>query len=288
MYYLCAMKFRTLAILLIFFLALSVRAQEDTLRIVRDSLQLKKDTGGGAPTVEPFRIQADERVDVDLSQLPEDSSIHIPIQKPSLLVPYYTNPSPLFKGDYSTGGLMFAHRHGILMGAGGQTTLPGIGRSNDASLTYFHFFNPRWTLSVGVDANKMHMNHFTGQSFGTSATLSYRATDRLAFNVFGGYSSGYVSGRQSYRYGGTVGFDMTEHFGMEMGVQRYYNPLRGGWETVPIATPYYRFKNGEKIGFDVGGMLYQIFRSASFKGAVKSGARPNPTIVPQKPRIEIR
>ena len=81
---------------------------------------------------------------------------------------------------------------------------------------------------------------------------------------------------------------MTEHFGMEMGVQRYYNPLRGGWETVPIAIPYYKFNNGAKMGLDVGGLIYQIFRNASFKGSVKSGARPNPTIAPQGPRIEIR
>lgn len=281
------MKSNTLTILLIFLLTLNVRAQEDTLRIVQDSLQIKKDIVNKSLST-PFQMKADERIDMPLPQLSKNSSIHVPIQKPSLLLPYYTNPSPLFKGDYNTGGLMFAHRHGILMGSGSQTTLPGIGRSNDASLAYIHSFNPQWTLTVGVDANKMHMNHFTGQSFGTSATLSYQATDRLTFNVFGGYNSGYVPGRQSYRYGGTIGFGMTEHFGMEMGVQRYYNPLRGGWETVPIAIPYYKFNNGAKMGLDVGGLIYQIFRNASFKGSVKSGARPNPTIAPQGPRIEIR
>ena len=67
---------------------------------------------------------------------------------------------------------------------------------------------------------------------------------------------------------------------MEMGVQRYYNPLRGGWETVPIAAPYFKFNNGAKFGIDVGGLLYEIFRDASFHREMKKGNRPNPTIAP--------
>ena len=268
-------------------LVLNVWAQEDTLRIIRDSLQMKSQ---GEALVSPIQTSAHERVDVPVSSsLPFDSSsLRLNLTRPSLIIPYATNPSPLFLGDYSTSGILFAHRNGALVGAGGQTSIPGIGRSNDASLMYIHSLGSQWSFSVGVDANKMHMNHFTGQAFGASGTLSYQATDRLTFNVFGGYNSGYMPGRQSYRYGGTVAWDITERFGMEMGVQRYYNPLRGGWETVPIAVPTYKFNNGAKVGFDVGGLLYQIFHSASFNSSVKSGKRPNPTIAPQGPRIEIR
>ena len=281
------MKKRIVTLLLMGLLVLNGWAQEDTLRIIRDSLQMKPQ---GEALVSPIQTSAHERVDVPVSSsLPFDSSsLRLNLTRPSLIIPYATNPSPLFLGDYSTSGILFAHRNGALVGAGSQTSIPGIGRSNDASLMYIHSLGSQWSFSVGVDANKMHMNHFTGQAFGASGTLSYQATDRLTFNVFGGYNSGYMPGRQSYRYGGTVAWDMTERFGMEMGVQRYYNPLRGGWETVPIATPYYKFNNGAKMGFDVGGLLYQIFHSVSFKNSMNSGARPNPTIVPQGPRIEIR
>ena len=260
---------------------LCVCAQEDTVRIARDSLKLWQ----GKALENPSSISFDERIEMPLPNTSADTIIRFSLQKPSLIVPYYTNPSPMFKGDYSTAGILLHHRHGALMGAGNQTTLPGIGRSNSASLSYIHALGDRWTLQVGVDANKMLMSHFTGQSFGASGTLSYQAADRLSFHVFGGYNGGYVSGMQSYRYGGSVAWDMTERFGMEMGVQRYYNPMRGGWETVPIATPYYRFNNGAKVGFDVGGLLYQIFHSASFKS---NPQRVNPTIGPPRPRIEIR
>ena len=285
------MKQRIIIFLLMGMLALNGWAQEDTLRITRDSLQMRSQ---GEALVSPIESSVHERVDVPFSSsLPSDSSsLRLNLTRPSLIIPYATNPSPLFKGDYSTSGILLAHRYGALVGAGSQTSLPIIGRSNDASLTYFHSFGSQWSFSVGIDANKMHMNHFTGQSFGASGTLSYQTSDRLAFNVFGGYNSGYVSGMQSYRYGGTVAWDMTDRFGMEVGVQRYYNPLRGGWETVPIAVPTFKFNNGAKVGFDLGGALYQILHSISInksmRNSMKRDYRPNPTIGPQGPRIEIR
>ena len=195
-------------------LALNGWAQEDTLRIIRDSLQMKPQ---GEALVSPIESSVHERVDVLVSSsLPFDSSsLRLNLTRPSLIIPYATNPSPLFLGDYSTSGILFTHRNGALIGAGSQTSIPGIGRSNDASLMYIHSLSSQWSFSIGLDANKMHMNHFTGQAFGASGTLTYQASDRLAFNVFGGYNSGYVPGRQSYRYGGTVAWDITERFGME-------------------------------------------------------------------------
>ena len=271
-----------------YFFALSIWAQEDTLRVNRDSLRPILKESKGTQFI-PFQVPVDKRMDVSLLQkYSTDSSFHLSFKKPSFIIPYYTNPSPMFKGDYHTSGTLFACRNGMMTGFGSQTSLPGIGRSNDVSFIYTHYISPQWNFSVGMNVNKLHMSHFTGQSFGVSGTLSYLANDRLTFNVFGGYQSGYVSGMQSYHFGGSIGMDMSERFGMELGVQRYYNPLRGGWETVPIATPYFKFNNGSKFGFDVGGLLYEIFRDTSFKNNIKNGHVPNPTIAPSRPRIEIR
>ena len=49
--------------------------------------------------------------------------------KESLRLPYQTNPSLLFRGDYSTSGVLRQFPHGMLFGSGGQTSVPGIGRS---------------------------------------------------------------------------------------------------------------------------------------------------------------
>lgn len=103
--------------------------------------------------------------------------------KESLRLPYQTNPSLLFRGDYSTSGVLRQFPHGMLFGSGGQTSVPGIGRFNNASLGYQHAFNQRLTLQLGVDAMKINMIHSTGQAFSTSGALRYQASDRVAFKV---------------------------------------------------------------------------------------------------------
>ena len=60
-----------------------------------------------------------------------------------------------------------------------------------------------------------------------------------------------------------MSLDMSERFGMEVGVQRYYDAYRGRWETVPVVIPYYNFDKF-KLSLDVGGILYEILRNTVF------------------------
>lgn len=201
--------------------------------------------------------------------------------KESLRLPYQTNPSLLFRGDYSTSGVLRQFPHGMLFGSGGQTSVPGIGRFNNASLGYQHAFNQRLTLQLGVDAMKINMIHSTGQAFSTSGALRYQASDRVAFKVFGSYAIGNTYGMDTHRYGATMSLDMSERFGMEVGVQRYYDAYRGRWETVPVVIPYYNFDKF-KLSLDVGGILYEILRNTVFDNRGGSGGA---TIAP--PRFQM-
>ena len=149
----------------------------------------------------------------------------------------------------------------------------------------FNIWAQEDTLRIVRDSLRM-MQETSGEM--SIVPLLFPANDRLTFNVFGGYHSGYVPSGQNYHFGGTIGMEVSERFGMEMGVQRHYNPLRGGWETIPIAVPYFKFNNGAKFGLDVGGLLYEIFRDNSFKREIRNGNFSNPTIAPHRPRIEIR
>lgn len=202
-------------------------------------------------------------------------------KKESLRLPYQTNPSLLFRGDYSTSGVLRQFPHGMLFGSGGQTSVPGIGRFNNASLGYQHAFNQRLTLQLGVDAMKINMIHSTGQAFSTSGALRYQASDRVAFKVFGSYAIGNTYGMDTHRYGATMSLDMSERFGMEVGVQRYYDAYRGRWETVPVVIPYYNFDKF-KLSLDVGGILYEILRNTVFDNRGGSGGA---TIAP--PRFQM-
>ena len=208
---------------------------------------------------------------------------HIPrfSLKRDISLPYQTNPSLLFRGDYSTSGVLRQFPHGMLFGSGGQTSVSGIGRFNNASLGYQHAFNQRLTLQLGVDAMKINMIHSTGQAFNTSGALRYQASDRVAFKVFGSYAIGNTYGMDTHRYGATMSLDMSERFGMEVGVQRYYDAYRGRWETVPVVIPYYNFDKF-KLSLDVGGILYEILRNTVFDNRGGSGGA---TIAP--PRFQM-
>ena len=72
--------------------------------------------------------------------------------------------------------------------------------------------------------------------------------------------------REHYRDGWMIRFllilrtDFTNRFGVDVGVQRYYD-VRQGWRTAPMVAPSYKFRKF-KLGIDVGGLFYEAVRSA--------------------------
>lgn len=214
---------------------------------------------------------------------------HIPrfSLKRDISLPYQTNPSLLFRGDYSTGGVLHQFDHGALFGSGSQTSMAGIGRFNSASLGYQHIFNEQFELQVRANALKLNMSHITGQAFSTSGAFLYHPSDRVTLKVFGSYDIGNSYGMSTHNYGATMSVDMSDRFGMEMGVQRYYDAMSGRWETVPVMIPYYHFDKFT-LGLDVGGIIYEILRNAVFDKNRGIGGPSGPTIGPPRMHIPIR
>lgn len=265
----------------LFFLFISglqlLSAQEDSARFTLDSMLIKPKAAFQLPSVNllPEKTVYPLINPIQLGDLPSFSL------KEELRIPYHINPSPLFRGDYSTGGVLRQFPHGAVFGSGSQTSLPGIGRFNNASLGYQHIFNDRLSLQLRANAMKINMSHITGQAFSTAGRLTYRASDRVAFNVFGSYDIGNSYGMSTNSYGATISLDMSERFGMEVGAQRYYDAMRGGWQTVPVVIPYYRFEKF-KLGLDVGGIMYEILRNVVFDKRGGGDFGGGPTIRPPK------
>ena len=265
----------------VFFLFISglqlLSAQEDSTRFTLDSMLIKPKAAFQLPSVNllPEKTVYPLINPIQLGDLPSFSL------KEELRIPYHINPSPLFRGDYSTGGVLRQFPHGAVFGSGSQTSLPGIGRFNNASLGYQHIFNDRLSLQLRANAMKINMSHITGQAFSTAGRLTYRASDRVAFNVFGSYDIGNSYGMSTNSYGATMSLDMSERFGMEVGAQRYYDAMRGGWQTVPVVIPYYRFEKF-KLGLDVGGIMYEILRNVVFDKRGGGDFGGGPTIRPPK------
>lgn len=257
-------------------------AQEAYKRIIFDPIQIKRMEEIKLPKLELFPGKAAELplypVQQQSFRLPDFSL------KNSYALPYYTNPAPLFRGDFSTNGVLKQFPNGALFGSGSQTSMAGLGRFNEASLGYLHTFNSKLAMQLSVDAVKMNMSHITRQAFSTSGSLTYQLSDQVGFKVFGTYDIGNSYGMSTHSYGATMSFDMSKRFGLEAGVERYYDPMRGRWETVPIVIPYYRFDKFT-LGLDVGGILYEVLRNVVFD---KRGDRGGPTIAPPRPSIPIR
>ena len=68
-----------------------------------------------------------------------------------------------------------------------------------------------------------------------------------------------------------------------MGVQRYYDAMRGRWETVPVVIPSNRF-NKFTLGLDVGGLVYEILRTLVFDKKDNG----SPTIAPPRFSVPVR
>ena len=267
---------------LLLFIPQLLGAQEnnDSVRMARDNELLK-----------PTEILPHSTIDL----LPEKEIAYpvSPTEEPGrmprlslnsgIYIPYHVNPSPLFKGDYSTNGVLHQFAHGTLFGSGSQTSLAGIGRFNNATLGYQHVFNEKFELQVRANAMKINMSHITGQAFSTSGAMSYHVSDRISLNLFGSYYLGNSYGMNTNSYGASMTVNMSERFSMEMGVQRYYNAMSGKWEIVPVVIPTYKFKKLE-LGLDVGAILYEVLREAVFDNRQSSG----PTMAPPRLSLPIR
>ena len=226
----------------------SVKLNTDSLIMLREHMM--------SPQVGEYSADFRENMLNDpMTEIPEVQNIEFKLRKPFYIPPYYSNSSPRFYGDYTTGGRIFPNFYG----SGMQETLPGLGRLNQASLFYRYDLNDYFSIQAGVNAVKYNFPMSVGQSLGTFGSITYHPTDRLRISAFGSYSPDSRYGFNRNTYGAAVGYDFTDRFGMEVGVQRYYDPQRG-WQTIPIVTPYYKF-NKFDLGIDVGGILYEILRS---------------------------
>ena len=265
------MKIRTFIFPIFCCLATNIYTQENITRVWKDSLKIisKENIDNQSSIVKPFNIEGDMpeiKIEMEAQQM---GIQEIKLRRP-FYMPYHTNPSPMFYGDYSTGGMIAPN----LYGYGSQSTLPGIGRINEASLMYQYNINDYWEIQAGLNATKFNFPFSIGQSFGTSGAVIYRPNEKLSFRAFGSYAPASAYGFQMSSFGGTIGYEFNDRWGMEVGAERIYDPMRRSWDTRPIAIPYYKF-NKTKIGLDVGGILYEIIRSAKFKN--QGG---NPTIMP--------
>lgn len=209
---------------------------------------------------------ADLKLDYKTSGLADSLAIYQQDWRNSRLTPlprfhYDTNP---YSRDWSSGGVITRMGGGYLTGAGSHTTYPGMGNMANASVAFTMPMGERMQFTAGLTGSKYHFDRSAWNDFGVFGNASFRLNNRLTLNAFGQY---YVN--QQYHsaaalpflgassYGGTLGWRASEHFSLDAGARRIYDPYTNTWRTLPVVQPTFNWL-GAPISFDAGPLIFQL------------------------------
>ncbi len=198
---------------------------------------------------------------------PYRSSWHVPIYPNATFIGWDTGMVSAFGASNSLSGLMGVE-------TGGLALTQNFGRL---------------TLGVYGVAEKYGWYNNLSTTWGFGGTMSVTLNDHLSLHAFGSYQTpvrGVMPAMVPYMststFGGFMRWKSSGIFGIDVGAQSQYNPSLRHWQTAPIVRPFVEISPGNRLGIDVGGILYQIFESANGYGV------HNPTIAPDVPRLIVR
>jgi hypothetical protein len=150
--------------------------------------------------------------------------------------------------------------------SGGADSMPGLLDHESGAITLYQDLG-RWSFSASALADKYRMMGmgFLETRYGVGGTVGYRLNDAISLHAFGYYypNSLMISPAVNpylgtTNFGGFADIQLHKNFGVDTGVRRYLNPMTGQWVTDPIVSPYIKFNNGQKFGFDFGHMLKNL------------------------------
>ena len=234
---------------------------------------------GGGGTVTDYRAAATDSL-----------RLHV---NPEFAVPDETHEMPVIRGGHdvtssSQSGAAFPLWKGGAVGVyGGMDHMPGLLDLNTGSVQFYQDFG-RLHLSLSANANKywMPMQSVLTTQYGFGGHVSYHAASWLTLHAFGNYYAGDLRMSPaispyaySSSYGGYADVLFSEHWGANLGAERYLNPMNGQWETEPIVTPYYKLNNGAKLQLPLGHLI---------KRAIWGRDRQGPPIMPSNVPVMMR
>lgn len=196
--------------------------------------------------------------------------------------------SPLFKGDYNVGGIIWNNRRQFFYGSGYQQHIPGIGVSAQALFGYGYQFNQRLSVSVSGGFSKQVGIMPVISTFGNMGTMvNYTINDHLSLHGFANFNANAYDMRQwNVNYGAYLDWQASDHWGADIGVQRSQDYM-GFEHTQPIIRPYYKMSNGAKLGIDFGGLIQDALNKKKGIGA-GPGIMPSPKQFITMPRVAPR
>ena len=245
-------------------------------RVTAEGFHLQHSTGLDAPTLAP-KLSPMNNVEsprLNAERYIDSLGLHYPdVAVPSRYAVIGANNDliwqlNMFAGDFAREGKIASWYDGFVSGYSGMSTQPMLGSVRWAGAAVTQNFGEHWQASTGITFNKYAVpwNAFNTYSF--NGQLMYTLNSNVSVSAFGIYESAPFfshsnSNRASMLYGGYLTLKTNnDKWGVDMGAQTYRDPATGRSATLPIFRPFYNL-NGQKLGFDLGGLLYQIFRNLS-------------------------
>lgn len=172
------------------------------------------------------------------------------------------------RGDWQINTLnstrLFNPWRGAYVGVSGWAdTMPGLLDRESGSLTLYQNLG-RWSFSASALADKYRYvgMGYLETRYGVGGTVSYQLSNAVSLHAFGYYYGKPMTAGPAIapylstsNYGGYADIKFSKHWGTDLGVQRYLNPMTGKWVTDPIVRPYYKTNGKQKIGIDIGHLL---------------------------------
>lgn len=232
---------------------------------------------------------ADLHLDTRMSGLADSLAIY-EMQRSSLpALPRFTYDTNPYGRDWSSGGVITRLGNGYLTGAGGHTTYLGLGNTSSASVAFTMPMGDRFQVTAGLTGSKYHFDRNAWNDYGVFGSASFRLNERLSLNAFGQY---YVNQQfhsvaampflGSSSYGGTLGWQASDNFSLNVGARRIYDLYTGQWRTLPVVQPTINLF-GAPISFDAGPLIYQVLDNlfgSGKKGRDWGDPRYRPVTVP--------
>ncbi len=208
----------------------------------------------------------------------------------------------IYSRDFSQSGELAIWDNGSIAGFSSYSTMPIIGSVGSAGFGISHNFSEQLNFSAGISFNKYSLPHNAYNTYSFNGQLTYTLNRNMSLSAFGSYESNnflnsnpYMRHNSFANYGGYLTANTNnQRWGVDVGAQRYYDPYRRRWMTVPIVRPYYNL-NGYKLGFDFGGIINNLLESVGvflngndndFRGFQNSSSSQSST--PKKGNILMR
>lgn len=182
--------------------------------------------------------------------------------------PHYDFSMDPYSRNWMRSGVMAMPGGGYLVGSGSYSAMPALGNVGQATLQWVQPLGERLTVAVGAGGTKYHFDRRAWNDYSVFAKARFALSDRFALKAWGSYyihplyhsmaAMPYVG---SSNYGASLDTKFTDLLGLELGAQRYMDPLTGRWRTVPVIAPSVNL-GGQVLSIDLGGLVKSLFDSS--------------------------